>query len=487
MYHPKSPYAIYANDEWWSDGWDSKSYGRDFDFNRPFFDQFNDLLKVVPRFATNAVNCQGCEYSNFILNSKNCYLVFGCPESEDCSYGHIVWDSKNCVDGLYVHKSDSCYECVDCVNCYQILYSEECENCNDSIGLYDCRSVSNSIGCVGLIQKSYHIFNQQVTKEQYEQFLKEHPLHDPETIKMILAEQLKLRRELPQHHYFGSHNTEVSGNHIYNGKNLQYCFDLRAGEDSKFVFTGRRAVQVYDASFSLEPDQSYEIVTAIGASSHIIGNHYCHASHDIYYSDFIFASKNLFGCAGMRNAEYCILNKQYTKEQYEELVPEIVGHMRKTGEWGQFFPASLSPFAYNEAIVNEYMPLTKEEALAQGFRWQDDIPSTVGKETISHEDLPQIPSEYSDELLKHVLKCTECGRNYKFIAHEISVYRRLGVALPKQCFNCRHQRRMNMRNRRELWPGACANCSANFETSYSPQQQKEYKIYCEACYQKEML
>jgi len=31
--------------------------------------------------------------------------------------------------------------------------------------------------------------------------------------------------------------------------------------------------------------------------------------------------------------KYCILNKQYSKEEYEELVPKIIEHMQKTGEW----------------------------------------------------------------------------------------------------------------------------------------------------------
>ena len=169
------------------------------------------------------------------------------------------------------------------------------------------------------------------------------------------------------------------------------------------------------------------------------------------------------------------------------MVPKIIEHMKKAGEWGQFFPISLSPFAYNEAIVNEYLPLSKDEALKQGFKWQDEIPSTVGQETIAYDELPRNPSLYSDDLLKQVLKCGHCKRNYKFISSEIAFYKRFGFALPSECFNCRHQRRMNARNRRDLWPGTCVKCSASFETSYNPDQQKEFKLHCEKCYQKEMI
>jgi hypothetical protein len=57
------------------------------------------------------------------------------------------------------------------------------------------------------------------------------------------------------------------------------------------------------------------------------------------------------------------LNRQYTKEEYELLVPKIIEKMMSDGEWGEFFPAILSPFGYNETVAQEYFPLTREELL----------------------------------------------------------------------------------------------------------------------------
>src|ERR1035437_7513681 len=159
MYGDDSPYIIYDHDEWWSDDWDAKEYGRDFDFNRPFFEQLFDLWKAVPHYALQNSASENCEYSNMTSHSKNCYLVFGCVEDENCDYGHIVWNSRDCTDCLYLFKSELCYESIDCVNCNKLLYSQDCENCFDSIALFDCRGCSNCIGCVNLQQKTYHIFN----------------------------------------------------------------------------------------------------------------------------------------------------------------------------------------------------------------------------------------------------------------------------------------------------------------------------------------
>ena len=65
--------------------------------------------------------------------------------------------------------------------------------------------------------------------------------------------------------------------------------------------------------------------------------------------------------------------------------------MKKTGEWGEFFPISLSPFAYNETVAQEYFPLTKEEAIKKGYKWKDKISRDFRPATITH-----IPDDIAD-------------------------------------------------------------------------------------------
>ena len=209
-------------------------------------------------------------------------------------------------------------------------------------------------------------------------------------------------------------------------------------------------------------------------------------SRNVYYSESCYNCDNIFGCYGLRKKSYCILNKQYTKEEYEKLLPKLIDLTKENNEWGKFFPKELSPFAYNEAIVNEYMPLTKEEALAEGFKWQDDIPSTKGQGTIEYSELPKNPGEYNDKLLSEILTCENCEKNYKLINREINFYKKNKLSLPAYCFNCRHASRMSKRNPRNLWNGKCTKCSNDILTSYKPEDQKIYKLYCEKCYKQEV-
>jgi hypothetical protein len=347
----------------------------------------------------------------------------------------------------------------------------------------DC---TNCIGCVGLRQQSYQIFNKQVTKDEYKEFLNKYPIKDESSLIYILSKKEELRRKMPARAVFGSHNDNVSGDHIYNSHNIEQSFDINNGENSRYCYTSRKTIETYDVSFNPDIEYGYQTLASM-RSSNLIGCHLVTESSYVYYSDSCYNSKNLFGCFGLRNKEYCILNKQYTKEEYKKLVPQIIENLKESGDWGNFFPITMCPFGYNESIANEYMPLTKEEATGKGFTWREDIPHTVGKENCDYEDLSKDPEDYSDDnLLDKILKCESCGFNYKFISREIAFYKRLKLSIPNKCFNCRHQARMNIRNPRILNEVKCTSCGQITKTTYSKEKHSQYKIYCEECYKKEI-
>ena len=485
MYSSNVPFPVYEAKEWWADDWDGLSYERDVDFSRPFFEQLKELFDSVPRMALMNTKSTQCEYSNMTYASNNCHLIFGCVEDENCDYGHIVWNSKDSIDTLYLFKSEFCYDCVDCLSCNTLFYSQECESCADSIGLYNCKSCTTCIGCVGLRQKSYYIFNQPVSKEDYYAFKEKYPLHKKESIEYILQQVATLRKEIPEPALFGYRNVSVSGNHVYNAHHVHNSFDIKSGENSKYCYTVKKCVESYDVSFSPESESGYELLNCVG--SHILGSHLVMDSSFVSYSDTCYGSNNLFGCAGLKQKKYCILNKQYTKEAYLELVPKIIEHMKNTEEYGQFFPKELSPFAYNESIVNEYLPLSKEQAVAFGFTWLDVLPKTIGQGTMTFDSLPDNPQAYDATLLKEIFTCTECERNFRLIDRELTFYQRFNIAIPQQCFNCRHQRRMHSRYPRMLREDLCDCCGKDISISVSEHIRSDRKIYCEDCYKREVL
>jgi hypothetical protein len=175
---------------------------------------------------------------------------------------------------------------------------------------------------------------------------------------------------------------------------------------------------------------------------------------------------NCFWCIGLRNQSYCILNKQYTKAEYETLVPQIIKKMKADWERWEFFPSSLSPFGYNETVAQEYFPLTKEEALAKWFKRSDyeaPFPKGDGKD---------------------VVICEVSGKPFRLIPQEIEFYKKHNLPLPTKHPDVRHTERMKLRNPRKLRDRKCAKCSADIKTSYAAERPEI--VYCESCYNKEI-
>jgi len=220
----------------------------------------------------------------------------------------------------------------------------------------------------------------------------------------------------------------------------------------------------------------------LGYECHLVGNTFSRVifsescwngvSNLAYCRLCLDGSKDLFGCVGMRGQQYCILNKQYSKQNYQTLVTKIIQDMTARGEWGEFFPATYSPFAYNESVANEYFPLSKAKVHSLGLRWSDSLPHTTGKQTVS-----ETPQVLDVSILKEIFACQTCNRNYKINEMELRFYQKQNLPLPVECFSCRHLARQNQRNPRILNDVNCCSCGAALQSTF-----KNGKILCENCY-----
>src|SRR3989344_324029 len=195
-----------------------------------------------------------------------------------------------------------------------------------------------------------------------------------------------------------------SGNMLYNSRNANQDFDSNEVEDSKYgiiIPDVKNSMDVCHTGFSCE--LLYES-HAITRSYNILFSHLSYDNNDIQYCDSCHNSNNLFGCCGIKKGSYMIFNKKYPKEEYLKLKEKIIEHMKKTGEYGEFFPPSISPVCYNETQGNYYMPETKEEFLSRGWLWENKTLGTFGKETIQPENIPDSIKDIDDSITTEVLK-----------------------------------------------------------------------------------
>jgi hypothetical protein len=477
--HPDSPYTIYDQEIWYSDKWEPMQYGRDFDFSRPFFEQYYELTLAVPHFNlfTGYQYDENCDFTNYSGKNKNCYLIFDSDENRDCLYGFSLNTCRDCVDNFRLRSSELCYECIDCQKCYDSSYLQDCSNCRNSMFLKNCIGCSNCLMCSNLQNKTYHIENNPVSKEQFDAAML--TLRSRPAIEASKKHFEEFCLQFPQKAVHGMQNENVSGDYLTQCKNASDCFDSTDLWDCKHIYRGWMPVKdSMDCEAPGEAEKLYECaVVGYNAYNLLFCSNGLDQISDELYTTFCMHCSNLFGCCGLRNKKYCIFNKQYTKEEYEVLVARIIGHMQKTGEWGEFFPVEHSPFAYNESNAFDHYPMTKEEVRARGWQWREKDPKEYAPQSYRVSDSI---ADVKDDVVNEVLACATCGKNYRITTKELAFYRNHGFPIPVHCFDCRHAARRNKRNPRTMFDRSCMKCGKAIRTTYGPDRPDI--VYCEECY-----
>ncbi len=475
MFAPDSPYPVYDQDVWWSDAYDPLMYGRDFDFNTPFFEQFDTLHRVVPKVSIQNAKSENSVYTNYSASNKNCYMVVGGLGDEDCLFGYRVFYSTDCTDCYDLFQCQRCYECAESSGLYDCIHCHNCQNSSNLLHCVDCVGCQNCYGCAGLRNKEFHLYNEALSEEDYRtQVAKLGLLPFPENQARIRQVHLQAPRLFTRQ----IQSENVTGDQLLECQNCFECYTIKRSQDCRFVINADHDKDCHDANFIDDCELQYY-------SANLQDNYrtiFCSLlwyTKECSYTMNSFHSHHLFGCSGMKKHAYCILNKQYTQEEYDTLVPQIIAHMQHTGEWGQHFPIRISPLGYNETVAFETLPLAQEETLARGWKWsnpQETQSQYLGPDYVIPDSITDVP----DDIIKQILKCEVTGKPYKIIPQELKFYREMGIPIPRKCPDQRHKERMALRNPRKLWKRNCMKCSKEIETTYSPERPEI--VYCEECY-----
>ena len=482
-YAPDTPYKVFEQEAWWSDQFDGKEYEMTVDLERPFFDQLQELIRKVPRMNLAASNNENCDYVNYVNYSKDSYLVFGCHAAEQCFHSWRVHHCLMCFDSTQLNECKYCYECIDCDNCYNLFYCQNCQNCHDSKHLYNCQGCSDCFLCVNLIHKKHCILNEQYSEQEYKKRVEELSKKSTEELREIMKQH---GLQYPRKCLDLVNCENCLGDYLVKSKNCQHVYLAKECEDCRYVFCSEQGKDLYDCDMSGWPGELfYESISAGVNCNRACFSSVCWSCNNTYYSDSCFNSDNLFGCVGLKKAEYCILNRQYTKEEYGKLVSNIIEHMQETKEWGEFMPHALSPFGYNETIAHEYFPLGKEEALEKGFNWSDyHPPAPEVEKTIPADQLLGDINEIPDDILNWAIECEITKKPFVITKQELSFYRDHSIPIPKRHPDQRHRDRMSLRNPQKIWERTCQKCSKSIQTTYASERPEV--VYCEECYLKEL-
>ncbi len=511
--------TLYEQSYWNSDNWDSLEYGKEYDFTIPFFTQLRNLFYSVPYPSKGMQRCINSDYSNQCDDMKNAYLCFNATFMEDCAYccnGSVL---KNCFDLTSCYNSEFCYDNVRVDKSYHTIGSVMSENCVDVWFSKNCVGCTNCFGCVNLRNSTYKIFNEQFSKEEYFEKIKSMNLDTWEGFSNARKESEKFCNKFPIKYMLGFRNQDVLGEDIKDSKNVKYSYIVQQGQNLKYVqdvpFGG--ASDSYDYTcWGVSASQLYECMIVGEQADKVKFCFDCWPGcQELEYCLEMRRSKNCFGCVGMKDKQYCIFNKQYTKEDYFELVEKIKIHMDEMPyitsrdlvyKYGEFFPIELSPFAYNETLLNDQFPSNKENAEKEGFIWREQDRKEY-EVTMSAFELPESTNQANKELTKELIECLGCKRAYRIITDEFQFLVNSNLPLPRYCFDCRFARRQTFMVPPVLNKSQCmCNGENSLNSQYENNQQHESHgnsrcpnifhtaynlekeiIYCEECYKKEVF
>jgi len=488
IYPQEAGIKIYDEEYYISDQWDGLNFERDYDANADFFRQLSRLLSEVPRQSLNR-DPKGVN-SDYVISGiapKNCYYVTTPFHSEDCYYGRLAYLSRNSLDFVNLDNSENCFSTAFLYKCYNCDYCYSSSNCMDSRFLFDCHNCSNCFGSVNLRNKKYYFFNRRLSSEQYKN----------EISKLNLGKYSELQKIKERFHAVASESLRKNLDNIQTedslGDNLKscrkcfYCFEIfKEGENLRYVISAEKISDSGDVYGSSGSSKIYES-TGIGGGSIIkfssvirggVENEYCFELRNCEYC---------FGCVGLRDKKYCILNKQYMPEDYWTKVDEIKTKMLAKREYGEFLPINASSLSYDDSAAYMDFPLTKQEVLAKGWTWwneKGDKLDLSGHQVVEAQNLPDDIRDAKDDILNKVIM-GEDGKPFRLTPFELTFYRRKGVSLPRCHPLARIKELFKWRRPYKIYEYPCAKCGKMMKTSLAP--EKGFKIYCESCYQSKII
>ena len=433
---PDTRLSVFSLPHWWSDSWDPLDYGIDYAPWRSIIDQISTIWQKVPVPALDNAyrDLENSDFVNGCWPSKDCYLTSNSAYNEKCLYGWFIFKSQNILDANYITECENCSYSQHLWKCYNIHSGWDSSECRDARYVFSCYGCQNLLGCVWLKNQKYQILNTPCTAEEFEftlsrlgkdgKFRKDFEEKVQKLIQTIWLEPRTLTGSI-----------DSTGDFCYDSKNAYECYNIGNCEDVLYITDSFHS---YDsAHISLWWDTTRLSYDSIDVGLNIsnvyfsttcwegsLYNLYCHRCNNCQY---------IFGCSWLRNKQYCIFNKQYSKEEWESTVATIIRQMMDEWTWGELLSPEYASFAYNESLGVYFSPMNREEAMGKWFRWSDrvEVPPEGITKIIPWERLPENIREIPDDILNWAIQCTKTGKLFQIQPLELEMHRRFSTPISR--------------------------------------------------------
>lgn len=301
-----------------------------------FYTEFKKLVKSKPHNAVSSRAAHNCSYGDYIYYSKNAYLSYFLMDCADCYYSEYLAKCRDCVDCAYLANGELCYECLDCNDLYNCSFLEDCHGCCDCDFCLDCIDCKNCFGCFGLRRQQFRIFNKPYAQNDWRKkvaALKKNPLQ--KILKILIPEFEKHPRLFARQLKGGERSL---GDYIYFSDNCYQCFNVRNTENCAYVSEilnpEFRSLNNVDCDFSSSIELCYDCHDANQCNNCSFINH-CSSCSDCNYCCYCYNCQDCLGCAYLTNKQYCILNRQFTRDEYFFAINKIKEELKNAGVYGK--------------------------------------------------------------------------------------------------------------------------------------------------------
>lgn len=298
-----------------------------------FFSELKKITNSFPKEPATVLRSESCEFCNEVYDSKNMFYCFDSYKSTDSSYIFDSFMCANCLDCDYAVEAQLCYECVDPYKAFNCNYVEYCDNIRDSSYCYNCSNCNDVFGCANLKNKSFCIFNRQLTESEYKEQIKKYRELSPQEVLHMVDE---IKKKFPLTQTIGGETNENSdfGNYIHYSRNCYLSFDAAHDQDCGYLYDSFYCKTSYDLTYvANNVELTYEAIDSIGLFNCNFITHSADCQDSFYLLDCSNV-KNSIGCVSLKNKEFCILNRQLTKEQYQIVSEQLLKELKdKNSGW----------------------------------------------------------------------------------------------------------------------------------------------------------
>ncbi len=488
--HPATGIRVLPDKEWFEQ--DFLSHGRSLDIKEPFFDQLYELSRSVPRAAGYNYVPPKNSISFISFGDQDSYFVLAC-KSKRTFYSVNAYDVEDCAELTHVNNAQNCYNILRSDRVFNCRFLHECKDCLDCNFLFDCRNCEHCFGATNKRNKKYLFFNEQLTKEEWENRVSKIDLCSYKVRSEYERQYDALVNEAIWPENFNINAEDSAGEYLVDVSNCVNCYYTNAPgsrdcEDCTYFEHGA-SHDCYNIAAPINASYCYygigtqgsNLLYAMSINVECQNCEYCELCYDCEYC---------FGCVGLRHKKYCILNRQYTEDEYWGKLDELKCAMLDRGEYGDL------PLAYFSTQVfsgsGAALMFGADEKDARALRAAKIEPSDEGAEgpevdpafMQSLSDIPNRLDEVNTESIAGKPFFDEkIGRRFSYLKLELELYQKLGIAPPRKHSTARvydMEYRLNMPIFNDT---NCAKCDSVVSVALN-RTYPNRTIYCKTCYLK---